>query len=225
MKTIDSAKELALTMVNIGKMLNKNVKAEITDMDEPLGLSIGNNLEIKEVIKTLKNDGPKDLTELCVNGASIMLVQGKVFDSIEKAKEEVIKNLKNGKAFDKFVEFVKAQNGDINYILNPDLFKKAKYIIPIYSNKSGYVSRIDALSIGTASMHLGGGRMTLEDEIDMSAGIILNKKIGDKINKNELLVTLYTDKENIEDIKINVINAFNIVENPVSSNKKTFLIE
>lgn len=210
MKTIEDAKKLATMMVEIGKSLHKDVRAEVTDMSEPLGYAVGNNLEIKEVIKTLHFEGPKDLTELCINSGAILLNQAKIFDNEEEARKALIENLKNGKAFDKFVEFVKAQGGDTEYVLHPEKFEMAKRIIPIYSKEDGYVKGIDALTIGLSSMHLGGGRETLDDIIDMSAGIVLNKKVGDKVSKNELLCTLYTNKEDTQSIERKVFEAFEI---------------
>lgn len=208
MKTKKDAKKLAEIMINIGRHLGKDVRAEVTDMDQPLGYAVGNNLEIKEVIETLHNRGPKDLTKLCLDSGSIMLVQAKLFHDKKEARKALLKNLKDGKAFDKFVEFVKAQKGDTSYILDPSKFEVAKNIIPIYSNKEGVIKRIDALTIGKSSMKLGGGRERIEDTIDMSAGIILNKKIGDFVKNNELLATLYTNKEDFEEIKLDVLNAF-----------------
>ncbi len=212
MKTIDDAKKLAQTMVDIGKELNKDVRAEITDMDQPLGLAVGNNLEVKEVINTLKGDGPKDLIELCLSSGSIMLQQAKIFDNEMDARRALIENINNGKAFEKFKEFVKAQKGDVSYIENPEKFPVAKNIIKIYSLNSGFVTKINALAIGKASMELGGGREKLEDIIDMSAGIVLNKKIGDPISNGELLATLYTNKEDFKKIENDVLNAFRIEE-------------
>ena len=208
MKTKKDAKKLAEIMINIGRHLGKDVRAEVTDMDQPLGYAVGNNLEIKEVIETLHNRGPKDLTKLCLDSGSIMLVQAKLFRDKKEARKALLKNLKNGKAFEKFVEFVKAQKGDASYILDPSKFEVAKNIIPIYSNKEGVIKRIDALTIGKSSMKVGGGRERIEDTIDMSAGIILNKKIGDFVKNNELLATLYTNKEDFEEIKLDVLNAF-----------------
>ena len=208
MKTIEDAKKLAQTMVDIGKELNKDVRAEITDMDQPLGFAVGNNLEVKEVINTLKGSGPKDLIELCLSSGSIMLQQGKIFDNEEDARKALIENINNGKAFEKFKEFVKTQKGDISYIEHPEKFPVAKNIIEVYSNKSGFVNKINALAIGKGSMELGGGREKLDDIIDMSAGIVLNKKIGDEVKEGELLATLYTNKENYKKVKEDVLNAF-----------------
>ncbi len=210
MKTIEDAKNLAQTMVDIGKELNKDVKAEITDMDQPLGFAVGNNLEIKEVINTLKGNGPKDLIELCLESGAIMLQQGKIFDNEIDAKNALIENIKNGKAFDKFKEFIKAQKGDVSYIENPEKFPVAKNVIEIHSPKTGFVNKINALAIGKGSMELGGGREKIEDEIDMSAGIILNKKIGDSVKEGELLATLYTNKEEYSHVEKNVLEAFEI---------------
>ncbi len=212
MKTIDDAKKLAQTMVDIGKELNKDVRAEITDMDQPLGLAVGNNLEVKEVINTLKGNGPKDLIELCLSSGSIMLQQAKIFDNEMDARRALTENINNGKAFEKFKEFVKAQKGDVSYIEYPEKFPVAKNIIKIYSLNSGFVTKINALAIGKASMELGGGREKLEDIIDMSAGIVLNKKIGDPISNGELLATLYTNKEDFKKIENDVLNAFRIEE-------------
>ncbi len=208
MKTKEKAHELADLMIDIGKHLGKDVRAEVTDMDQPLGFAVGNNLEVKEAINTLKGHGPKDLFDLCVNSGSIMLTQAKLFKTTEEAKEAILENVKNGKAFDKFVEFVKAQKGDTSYILNPDKFEMAKNIIPIYSDKEGIIKRIDALTIGKCAMKLGGGREVITDVIDMSAGIVLNKKIGDKVEKGELLCTLYTNKNGYSEIESETKNAF-----------------
>ena len=227
MKDIDSAKELARTMVNIGKHLNKDVKAEVTPMDQPLGLAVGNNLEIKEVIATLKGNGPKDLFELCIDSGAIMLMQAKITKTKEEGVKILQENVKNGKAFDKFVEFVGAQGGDVSYILDPSKFEMAKNIVPIYSKKSGYINRIDAMTIGISSMRLGGGRETLDDIIDMSAGIVLNKKLGDEVRENELLCTIYTNKTENDYLPIieNVYNSFKIDENLIYKKEEHILIE
>ena len=194
MKTLEDAEKLAFTMVNIGKRLGKNVKAEVTDMDQPLGMAIGNNLEIKEVIDVLNNRGSEDLKNLCLDSGAVMLVQAKLYDDIDLARKELEKNLLNGRAFKKFVEFVAAQGGDTSYILDPSKFEVAKNIIPLYSAKDGYVSRIDALKIGVSSMHLGGGREKLDDVIDMAAGIMLEKKVGDEVNEGDVLCYLHSNK-------------------------------
>ena len=220
MKTVSEAKKLAQLMVNIGKKLNKDVRAEVTDMDQPLGCAIGNSLEIKEVIQTLKGKGPWDLNEICLSSGAILLEQAKIYKNRNEARKELEKTLLDGRAFNKFIEFVKAQGGDISYILHPEKFEIAKNEINIYSKTRGYIKKIDALSIGEASMHLGAGREKIDDKIDMSAGIVLNKKIGDSIFENELLCTLFTNKDDVKEIIDDVYNAFTIVPEKVNVDKK-----
>ncbi len=227
MKNYEDAKKLAVEMVNIGKQLKKNVKAEITDMNQPLGKAVGNSLEIKEVIETLKGNGPKDLEEICLSSGAILLTQAELFTNVEDARKALVENIKNGKAFEKFKEFVKAQGGDVEYIDHPEKFPVSKNLIEIKSEKEGYIKTIDALAIGLGSCHLGGGRMKLTDNIDMSAGIILNKKVGDFAKKDELLCTLHTNKENVESIIEQVKNAFIFQDEPIKENElfKSGLIE
>jgi pyrimidine-nucleoside phosphorylase len=215
MKTVERANELANCMVKIGKSFNKDVRAEITDMNQPLGMAIGNILEIKECIETLQGRGPPDLNEICLSSGAILLEQSKIFKNREEARKALEENLKNGKAYNKFREFVIAQNGDVEYCDHPEKFDVAKNLIPIKSKSSGYIKSIKALEIGTASMKLGGGREKLDDIIDMTAGIMLNKKVGDKIEKDELLCTLHTNKENVDNIVKMVENAFTIVNEKV----------
>lgn len=215
MKTVEDAKKLAQTMVDIGKSLKKDVRAEVTDMEQPLGCAVGNNLEIKEVIETLHGNGPKDLTEICLSSGVLLLQMAKIYNNSEDARKALLENIKNGKAFEKFKEFVKAQGGDVSYIENPSKFKMAKNIVEVISKKSGFVKRINALAIGIGSMHLGGGREKMDDVIDMSAGIVLNKKIGDFVEENEVLCRLYTDHDEYNEVYENVLNAFEIVDQKV----------
>ena len=215
MKTFEEAKVLATEMVNIGKKLNKDVKAEITDMNQPLGKAVGNNLEIKEVIETLKGNGPKDLVEICLSSGAILLQQAKLYNDRNEGRKALEENIKNGKAFEKFKEFVKAQGGDVDYIDHPEKFPVSKNLIEIKSECDGYIKTIDALAIGLGSCHLGGGRMKLNDVIDMSAGIYLNKKVGDFAKKGELLCTLHTNKDNVEAIIEQVKKAYLFQDEPI----------
>ena len=215
MKTVESANELADCMVKIGKSLNKDVRAEITDMNQPLGKAVGNILEIKECIDTLQGRGPEDLYEICLSSGAILLEQAKLYRDRNEARKALEENLKNGKAYEKFREFVMAQGGDVEYCDHPEKFDVAKNLIQIKSKSSGYIKSIKALDIGMASMKLGGGREKLDDIIDMTAGIMLNKKVGDKIEKDELLCTLHTNKENVDNIIKMVENAFTIVNERV----------
>lgn len=208
MKTLDEARTLARAMVNIGKSLNRDTRAILTDMSQPLGKAVGNILEVKEAIQTLKGNGPDDFKELCLSAGSIMLMQAKAYDSKEKARSVLEENLNNGKAYDKFLQFVNAQGGDISYIEDPSKFDVSKNIIEIRSENEGYCHEIKAIDIGLSAMHLGAGRATKEDSIDYTAGIILNKKVGDFVNKGELLATIYTNHDSYEEELKAVHDAF-----------------
>ncbi len=194
MKNMDQARELAKTMVGIGKSLNRDTVAVLSDMSEPLGFAVGNSLEVKEAIDSLHGKGPKDLMELCYTSGSIMLVQAKVCKSIEEARKRLHEVIENGEAFEKFCLMVEAQGGDVSYIRHPEKFEISKNIVEIRSERDGYIKEINALEIGISAMKLGAGRETLEDVIDMSAGIVLAKKVGAKVTRGDLLCTVYTNK-------------------------------
>lgn len=215
MKSYDEALLLAKTMVDLGKALNKDVKAEITKMSEPLGYAVGNSLEVKEAIESLHGNGPKDFMKLCIDSSAEMLLSAHKFADFNVAREKVIENIKNGKAFEKFRQFVIAQGGDISYIDNPEKFEISKNIIEIKSKEDGYIEELDALTIGKASMHLGGGRESLSDVIDMSAGVLLNHKIGDYVKKGDLLCTLYTNKDHYDHIIDDVYSAYKFSEKEI----------
>ena len=209
-KTLDDARNLAKAMVEIGTHLNRDTKALITDMEQPLGFAIGNILEVKEAVNTLKGNGPKDLVDLCLEAGSVMLVQAKLFDNKKLAYSSLKEVLNNGTAFNKLKEFIAYQGGDVSYLDDLDKFDKAKYEFNIYSSQDGYIEKITALDLGVAAMKLGAGRATKDDIIDYTAGLILNKKVGDKVNKGELLITAYTNKENIDDVLEDIESSFSI---------------
>ena len=219
MKDIKSAEELASTMVEIGKHLNRDTKAVLTDMDQPLGMAIGNSLEVIEACETLKGRGPKDLVELCLNLGAIILKQAHIEEDIEKGKVLLQSKIDNLEAFKKLEELIKYQGGDISYLEDYSKFEKSKYQKEIYSSKEGYVEKISALEIGECAMHLGAGRATKDDVIDMASGIVLNKKVGDFEKKGELLLTCYTNKENVEEIYKDLENSYIIVQNKVPNHK------
>ena len=210
MKDLDSARVLARTMVDIGDELHRDTRAILTDMNQPLGLAIGNNLEVIEAINTLNGHGPSDLVELCINAGSIMLVQAGRVETIEEGKTLLEGNIKNGKALEKLAQMVKAQGGDESYIYDPSKFEKAKYVIEVKAEKTGYVKEINALEIGEAAMKLGAGRATKEDVLDFAAGIILNKKVGSKVEVGDTLCRVYSNKENIDSILLETLNAFKL---------------
>lgn len=214
MKTLDDARELAKTMVAIGHNLGRDTRAILTDMDQPLGYAVGNALEVKEAIDTLKGHGPKDLVELCLEAGSIMLMQAGVYKDHDSAINALQESLDNGDAFNKLKEMVDWQGGDVSYIENPNKFPLAKHIVEVKSDVAGHIARIDALMIGESAMRLGAGREKLEDKIDMSAGIVLNKKIGDTIEVGETLCTIHTNIENYDSIIEDVKKAF-IIEKEV----------
>ena len=215
-KTVEDARVLAKAMVEIGTHLNRDTKAIISNMNEPLGLAIGNILEVKEAVNTLKGNGPKDLVDLCLYAGSIMLVQAKLYKSKEEAKEALLEVLNNGKAYEKLKEFIAYQGGDTSYLDNLDKFETSKYEHNIYAKESGYIKDIVALDLGVAAMKLGAGRATKEDVIDYTAGLILNKKVGDKIEKGELLISCYTNKENVNEVLKEIENAFTITSEYVA---------
>lgn len=191
METSEKAKELAKAMIDIGAHFGKDVKALISNMNQPLGNAIGNALEVKEAIDTLKGEGPKDFTQLCLEAGSIMLQQAKIAQNDAQAKEMLQEVMHNGKALDKLIAMVKAQEGDVNQILHPELLPKAKEIIEVCSRETGYVKELHAMELGTLAMKLGAGRMVKEDTIDPAVGIVLNKKDGDYVEKGDILAYVH----------------------------------
>lgn len=193
MKTVEDALELSTVMIEIGKRLDKSVSTVITSMEEPLGNAIGHSLEVMESIEVLKNQGPQDLRELCLHLGATALVKSNMAKNMAAAVNILEKNLENGSAFSKFREIVKAQNGDVAVIDNPEKFPAAKYMIEFKSNQNGYIEKLKALSVAKACKLLGAGREKKGEKIDHSVGIVLNKKIGDKVAHNEVLAKIYTN--------------------------------
>ncbi len=216
MKTQKDAETLARLMVKIGKNFGKDTRAEITDMGEPLGKAVGNILEVEEAIDALNGHGPSDLLDVCLSSGSTMLVQAKVCETKEEARALLQSKIDSGEAFEVFKKFVSAQGGDVTYIENPSKFPTAMYKRDVVSTQTGYVSKVEAITIGVAAMQLGAGRERKEDLIDTSAGIVLNKKVGDKVEKGEVLATIYTDKPNFDNIAKNIYSAFEIVDDEVT---------
>lgn len=208
MKTIEAAEKLASTMVEIGKSLNKDTCAILTDMEQPLGYAVGNILEVKEAIDTLNGHGPSDFKELCLEASSIILMQAKIVKTKQEARTLLEEKLNSKEALKKFKEFIKAQGGDISYIDNPNKFDVAKNVIELKAETSGYIHEINAIDIGLAAMHLGAGRATKEDSIDYTAGIVLKKKVAEYVNKGEILALVYTNKDNYEDELKEIHDAF-----------------
>ena len=189
MKTADNAKLLAEKMVNIGKSLGRKVAALITNMDKPLGYAIGNSLEVIEAVEVLRGRGPSDLTEICIalaaSMASLTLSIPKEIATL-RAREA----LASGRAYEKFKEWQKAQGADISYIENTDLFESAKFKHEIKASRNGFITKMDTEGIGASALALGAGRRTKDEDIDYSAGIILNKKTGDYVSEGNTIATL-----------------------------------
>lgn len=201
MKDLKEAIELADKMIQIGKGADRKVVALITNMEEPLGKNIGNALEVKEAIEILNGKGPEDLREVCIEIASHMLMMC-TEKNLDVIRKEVIECIDSGKALERFKEMVYMQGGNVEYISNPDLFPEAKFEDNVFSEFSGYISKMDAEQIGIVSVKLGAGREKKDDEIDYTAGIVLNKKIGDFVEKGDILATLYSSKvEDMEELK------------------------
>ncbi|MDQ0244317.1 pyrimidine-nucleoside phosphorylase [Bacillus fengqiuensis] len=201
MKDLDDAKELAQAMVNIGNNVGRQTMAVISDMSQPLGFAIGNALEIKEAIDTLKGHGPTDLEELCLILGSHMVYLAKKANSLEEARHMLEEVIQNGKALETLKVFLSAQGGDGSVVDDPSKLPQAKYVMDLEAKEDGYVAEIVADSIGTAAMLLGAGRATKESEIDLAVGLVLKKKIGDEVKKGEALVTIYSNQENVEEVK------------------------
>lgn len=211
MKTPRDARALAQEMVDIGNSVGRKTIAIISDMNQPLGYAIGNSLEVIEAINTLKGKGPSDLLELTLNLGSYMLILGKKASSFDEGYNMLLQNIKNKKALEKLKEFVKIQGGDERYIDDTNLFEKASYIIEVKAKNSGIVSKIHAEKVGLIAMELGAGRVTKESKIDLSVGIVLNKKCKDKVNKGETLAYIHAnDKEKGEKALEKLINAIEI---------------
>ena len=200
MKTIEDAEALAHAMVRIGNNVGRNTMAIISDMSQPLGNAIGNGLELKEAIETLKGQGPDDLTELVLTLGSQMVVLAKQASTLDEAREYLTQSIESGKAIEKFKSFISNQGGDASIVDHPENLANAKFKIDYAAKQDGYITEMIANEIGVASMMLGAGRQTKEDVIDLSVGIVLNKKVGDKVKAGESILTIHSNKENIDDI-------------------------
>ena len=208
MKNVKDATKLAKLMVQIGKNCNKKMTAVLTNMDEPLGNAVGNALEVIEAINTLNGNGPKDFTLLCERIASELILDSGLVDNLEDAKRLFNQQIENRKGLKTLAKLVHAQNGDESYIFNPSLFKKAKYVYEIKSNVKGYVNHINALEIGNAAMMLGAGRAKLSDKIDHAVGIVLAKKVGDKVSVGDVIATIHSNIENVDNVIDMIIKAY-----------------
>ena len=209
MKNLRDAKELSKTMIEIGKLANRETICVITNMNQPLGYAVGNSLEIIEAIKLLNGNMPKDLKDVVLElGAYMIKLAGKGED-INENKKRLLDNINNKKALNKFIELVQNQGGDIDYIKDISKFKKSEFIQEVIANNDGYVQNINAEEIGKISCELGAGRKTKNDKIDLNVGLILNKKIGDYVNKGEILATIYANNfKKAKDAEKRILNLY-----------------
>ena len=217
MKEEKDAVALATAMVKIGKMAGRNTIAVISDMDQPLGYAVGNALEVKEAIDTLKGNGPEDFTQLCYTLGAHMLVAGEVAKEFDEAKEMLVQAVANGSALQKFIEFIGAQGGNVEQIYHPELLPKAAIESDVFAEKEGYVEKIICDEVGICSLILGGGRENKESEIDLSVGIILHKKVGDYVTKETPIATLYANSEaKLMEAKKRLLNAYSFTDTEVA---------
>ena len=212
MKTLEDSIALAEAMVSIGKLAGRKMTAVISEMDQPLGNAVGNALEVKEAIETLKGNGPADLVELVLTLGSHMVLAAKKANSLEEAREKLELSLKDGSAFETFKSFVVAQGGSEEEVLHPEKLPAAKYVDEVICMEEGYVSKIQTEEIGRISLLLGGGRETKESEIDLAVGLVLMKKHGDKVACGEALAEIHAnDLEKLALAKERLLKAYTIV--------------
>ncbi|PTI41305.1 pyrimidine-nucleoside phosphorylase [Staphylococcus succinus] len=200
MKTLEDAEALAHAMVSIGNNVGRNTMAIISDMGQPLGNAIGNALEVKEAIETLQGKGPEDLTELVMTLGSQMVVVGGKAQDLEAARTMLQQAIEDGSALETFRTFLENQDGDGSVVDDLSQLPQAKYKIELPAQSSGVVTEIIANEVGVASMMLGAGRQTKEDDIDLSVGLVLHKKVGDKVSEGDALLTIHSNQENIDDV-------------------------
>lgn len=216
METKADAKTLSKVMKNIGKNAGRNVMCILTNMNEPVGYSVGNSLEVVEAVKALKGDMTEDVREIILTFGSYMLKMAGLGDDLEENEKKIVKEIESGKAYKKFVELVGKQGGDTSYIENLEKFQKAPIIVPVVSNKAGFVTDLSAELIGRASVELGAGRMKKEDDIDSRVGIIVCKKTGDKVSKDEIMAYVHAnDPKKADDAVLKVKNAYTILDKKV----------
>lgn len=197
MQNKEDAIKLSETMNRIGKLAEKETVCILTNMDEPLGKSVGNNLEVIEAIKALKGDMEEDVKDVVLELGAYMIKLAGLGESINENKQKILENIQNGKAYDKFKELVKNQGGDVSYLEDINKFEKAKFIIPVICDKDGYVAKINAREVGVISGFLGAGRVRKEDNIDESVGIILCKKVSNEVKIGDILCYVHANNENL----------------------------
>jgi pyrimidine-nucleoside phosphorylase len=217
MKKADDARTLAQTMVDIGAGMNKRMVARLTSMEQPLGVMVGNALEVEESIDVLHGGGPADIVALTVELGAEMLVLGEVAKDLDDGRARITKSLKDGSAAKTFQKIIQAQRGDPRVVDDKSLLPKAPRKIDVVAPRAGTIGAVDAESVGIASMTLGGGRKKASDPVDPRVGIAVHKRIGDKVEKGEPLVTLYVADIGVDEASKRIVDAFSIVDGAVAA--------
>lgn len=206
MTDLEEARKLAELMVSIGKLAGRKVTAILTNMDEPLGFAVGNSLEVIEAIETLKGNGPKDLETIVLEVGSYLLEDAGILNKLD-AKKLLLEKLNNGEAFNKLVELVEAQGGDISYIKDVNKFKKARHIKPLLAEKTGFIESMTTIDVGLAAAYLGAGRETVNGDIDPVVGIVFKKKIGDRVEVGDVILEIHANEKGLKDAYDTLNNA------------------
>jgi pyrimidine-nucleoside phosphorylase len=216
METLEEARQLANLMVDIGQLAGREVVALLSDMNQPLGKAVGNSLEVVEAIKTLRDNGPEDFLEHCLHVSAHMLVLGKRAKDLAEGRAMAEKSIANGSAFEKFRVLVETQGGDVSYVDDTSKFPRAEYLEVVESPQRGYLSQIQARSVGEAAVLLGAGRARKADPIDHAVGFLIHHKVGDQLEKGEPLFTIHAnDKEKLAEAREAVLSAYTFSEGPV----------
>ncbi len=220
MKNIEEARKLSNTMIQIGRLADRETVCVLTNMNEPLGFAIGNSLEVKEAVNFLRGEMPEDVKQVVLELGSYMMKLAGKGEDLEENKSKMLENIENGKAYEKFLELVKKQGGDISYIENLEKLPKANYIEPIYSEKDGYIQEINSKEVGKLTGILGAGREKKEDAIDSSVGIVLTKKVADEVKKGVVLAYIHAnDKEKLETVKKDLIKVIQLEDKKIEKEK------
>ncbi|HJA40775.1 MAG TPA: pyrimidine-nucleoside phosphorylase [Firmicutes bacterium] len=215
MKTVKDARSLARLMVAIGKGVGKDTVAILSDMSQPLGNAIGNALEVREAIATLQGKGPEDLRQLCFVLGAHMLILSKQANTIKEAEQMLAKAISSGKALEKFQQFISAQGGDASIVDHPEKLPVAKYVYGIRTKRSGYIHKILPESVGMAAMMLGAGRKTKQSLIDLSVGLVLQKKVGDFVSKGETWIQVFSQNSENPEIDALLSDSLLIDSSPI----------
>lgn len=223
MKNMENAELLANEMIEIGKLANRETVCVLTNMNEPLGYAVGNNLEVIEAIKFLKGEMPEDLKQVVLELGAYMIKLAGLGESLEENRNKMLENISNGKALNKFIEMVENQGGDSSYLRDTNKFEKAKIIEPIIAKYDGYIQEINAEEVGKVACGLGAGRVRKEDSIDYTVGIILNKKVADKVATGDVLGYIYANsQEKYKEAERKLTEIIKITDNEVEKEPTIF---